>query len=58
MENPELSVEQCGNQAYTKWRNLLYEVVGQIPALNKIPKNRIGNKYFIFENLPIGTDDI
>lgn len=36
VENPELSVEQCGNQAYTKWRNLLYEVVGQIPALNKI----------------------
>ncbi|NQU65280.1 MAG: hypothetical protein HQ517_13495 [SAR324 cluster bacterium] len=37
-ENPDLSVEQCGNQAYTKWRNLLYEVVGQIPALNKIIK--------------------
>ncbi|MBT6615538.1 MAG: cyclic nucleotide-binding domain-containing protein [Deltaproteobacteria bacterium] len=37
-ENPELSIEQCGNQAYTKWRNLLYDVVGQIPALNKIVK--------------------
>ncbi|MCP4751541.1 MAG: cyclic nucleotide-binding domain-containing protein [Proteobacteria bacterium] len=37
--NPELSVEQCGNQAYTKWRNLLYEVVGQIPALNKVVSN-------------------
>lgn len=36
MENPELSVEQCGNQAYTKWRNLLYEIVDQIPALNRI----------------------
>ncbi len=36
MENPDLSIEQCGNQAYTKWRNLLYEIVGQIPALNKI----------------------
>ena len=37
-EHPELSIEQCGNQAYTKWRNLLYEIVGQIPALNKIVK--------------------
>ncbi len=34
-ENPALSVEQCGNQAYTKWRNLLYEIVDQIPALNR-----------------------
>ena len=37
-ENPGLSIEQCGNQAYTKWRNLLYDIVGQIPALNRIVK--------------------
>ncbi|MBU2645907.1 hypothetical protein KKI24_14455 [bacterium] len=37
-ENPELSIEQCGNQAYTKWRSLLFEIVGQIPVLNKIVK--------------------
>lgn len=41
-ENPGLSVEQCGNQAYTKWRNLLYDTVGQIPALNKIVKKLPG----------------
>jgi hypothetical protein len=35
-ESPELSVEQCGNQAYTQWRNLLFEIVGQIPALNRV----------------------
>ncbi len=34
--DPELSVEQRGNQAYTKWRNLLFELVDQIPALNKV----------------------
>ena len=33
---PELSIEQRGNQAYTKWRNLLFELTDQIPALNKV----------------------
>ena len=33
---PELSIEQKGNQAYTKWRNLLFELTEQIPALNKV----------------------
>jgi len=35
-EFPGYSVEQCGNQAYTKWRNLLMEIVDQVPALNKL----------------------
>lgn len=35
-EFPEYSVEQSGNQAYTKWRNLLMEIVDQVPALNKL----------------------
>lgn len=34
-EHPDLSIEQKGNLAYTKWRNLLFELVDQIPALNK-----------------------
>ncbi len=33
---PELTIEQRGNQAYTKWRNLLFELTDQIPALNKV----------------------
>ena len=35
-DKPELSIEQCGNLAYTKWRNILFEIVGQISSLNKI----------------------
>lgn len=35
-ENPDMSIEQRGNQAYTKWRNLLFELTDQIPALNKV----------------------
>ncbi len=36
VDYPELSIEQRGNQAYTKWRNLLFELTDQIPALNKV----------------------
>ncbi|MBT4290730.1 MAG: cyclic nucleotide-binding domain-containing protein [Deltaproteobacteria bacterium] len=35
-DKPDLSIEQCGNLAYTKWRNILFEIVGQISSLNKI----------------------
>lgn len=31
-----LSMEECGNVAYTRWRKLLFEVVGQLPSLNKV----------------------
>ena len=41
-EFPGLSIEQRGNQAYTKWRNLLFEIVDQIPALNKVVKSKPG----------------
>ncbi len=37
-DKPELSIEQCGNLAYTKWRNILFDIVGQISSLNKIVK--------------------
>jgi CRP-like cAMP-binding protein len=33
---PEMSIEQRGNQAYTRWRNLLFELTEQIPVLNKV----------------------
>lgn len=36
VDYPELSIEQRGNQAYTKWRSLLFELTDQIPALNKV----------------------
>ena len=42
VEYPGLSIEQRGNQAYTKWRNLLFEIVDQIPALNKVVKLKLG----------------
>ncbi len=36
VDNPEMTIEQRGNQAYTRWRNLLFELTDQIPALNKV----------------------
>jgi hypothetical protein len=35
-EQADLSIEQRGNLAYTKWRNIIFEIVSQIPSLNKV----------------------
>ena len=37
-EHPEISIEQRGNQAYTKWRNILLDVVSEIRSLDRVIK--------------------
>ena len=41
-EHPEISIEQRGNQAYTKWRNLLLDVVSEIRSLDRVVKTQTG----------------
>ncbi len=41
---PEMSIEQRGNQAYTRWRNLLFELTDQIPVLNKVVSKLPGDE--------------
>ena len=35
-EQDDLPIEQLGNLAYTRWRNILFEIVSQIPSLDKV----------------------
>ena len=41
-EHPDISIEQRGNQAYTKWRNLLLDVVSEIRSLDRVVKTQTG----------------